>query len=517
VTTTDWREGIDSRPRWLALGFVLAAGFLLRVFNLGAGIPFAVGIDEPAIMTTVLRILKSGDFNPHFFEYPTGYIYVQLGAAIVAFLVGAMQHSWKAVEHVGPADFYFSARLLSAAVGTATIALVHQAGLRWGARAALVAAGLLAVMPMHVRESHFALTDVPLTFAAALTLLAALRASERPTLKAFVLAGAAAGLTAGVKYNGLMAVSMPLAAAFAIGRDERLTRTVAVTMAAVSCVAAFFVTTPFALLDLPAFLNGFGTQAAAFGPRSDSAEPSWLVYAKHMRLAFGWPASLLCLTGLGLALDRIRTGPDRVRWVLLLAFPATYFYLINGWAFMFARYALPIVPFLALWAGIASVWAARHLASRPMPATLRKAAVAVVMIAVVVPPLIGSVQWVREHGAETTQARAYRWIRANVWPSARIVSEASSFDLPIERYRLFELNRQLAERNPDELIAAGVEYVILSSEAYAWRVRPAAEAAKGGIPSAYASLLARAREVQAFVPAPGISGPELHILRLPAR
>ena len=32
-------------------------------------------------MTTVVRILKSGSFNPHFFEYPTGYIYVQVGTA----------------------------------------------------------------------------------------------------------------------------------------------------------------------------------------------------------------------------------------------------------------------------------------------------------------------------------------------------------------------------------------------------------------------------------------------------
>ena len=76
--------GLDEtggRPFAAALAVVMAAGFLLRVWNLGSGIPFAVGIDEPAIMTTVVRILKSGNFNPHFFEYPTGYIYVQLGTA----------------------------------------------------------------------------------------------------------------------------------------------------------------------------------------------------------------------------------------------------------------------------------------------------------------------------------------------------------------------------------------------------------------------------------------------------
>ena len=340
------QEAGGGRTFAAALAVVMAVGFLLRVANLGSGIPFAVGIDEPAIMTTVVRILKSGSFNPHFFEYPSGYIYVQVGSAIVNFLVGAMRHSWKAVEQVGPSDFYLWGRFVTAAIGTATIALVHQAGLRWGPRAGLASAALLAVMPMHVRESHFVLTDVPMTFAVVLTLVLSLRAAERPTLRAFVAAGAAAGLAAGIKYNGLMAFSMPLLVALALPRGRDLPRVAAVLAAAAACVGAFFATTPFALIDLPAFLNGFGTQAAAFTPRPRSSEASWVIYAKHLRQAFGWPAALLAVGGAVLAAYRAVAGPDRVKWALLLVFPAVYFYLINGWGFMFARYALPMVPFI---------------------------------------------------------------------------------------------------------------------------------------------------------------------------
>jgi 4-amino-4-deoxy-L-arabinose transferase-like glycosyltransferase len=329
VTDTDQRADGVGRSQWLAPGLIVAAGFAIRVWNIGAGIPFAVGIDEPAIMTTVVRILKSGSFNPHFFEYPTGYIYVQVGTAIVTFLFGAMSHTWKAVEQVGPGDFYLWGRVVTVALGTATIGLLYRAGLRWGAREALVAAALLAVIPMHVRESHFVLTDVPMTFAVTLTLLLSLRAAERPAVRAFVLAGAAAGLAAGIKYNGLMAVSMPLAAVFAVqGRGH--VRVTAALAAAAACVGAFFITTPFALLDLPAFLNGFGIQAAQFTPPPASAEPSWLIYVKHLRQAFGWPASLVAAAGLGLAVYRTAAGPTRLRWLLLLVFPAVYFDLITG-------------------------------------------------------------------------------------------------------------------------------------------------------------------------------------------
>jgi 4-amino-4-deoxy-L-arabinose transferase-like glycosyltransferase len=511
VTTSDWREGADNRPRWLALWLILIGAFILRVFHLGAGIPFAVGIDEPAIMTTVVRILKSGDFNPHFFEYPTGYIYVQLGSAIVTFLFGAMRHSWKAVEQVGPADFYFAGRLVSAAIGTATIALVYQAARRWGAQAALVAAGLMAVMPMHVRESQFALTDVPLTFVAVLTLLLSLRASERPALGAFALAGAAAGLAAGIKYNGLMAVSTPLAAVFALERGHRPTRTAAVCVIVASCVAVFFSTTPFALIDLPAFLNGFGTQAANFGLRSESAYPSWLIYARHMQLAFGWPALVLCLAGLGLAAYQIRTGPNRVRAALLLVFPAVFFYLINGWGQMFARYALPIVPFLAIGGGIAAMWIVRGLERAAIPAALRKTAVAVLIVGALVPSAIGSVQWVRQQGADTTQAQAWKWVKLNIWAGSVVVSEARRFDLPPERFRV-EVVMRVSDRDPEAMAAAGVEWVILSSDA--WGRRSAEDAAKVGPPPRYAPLMKRFREMTVIIPTDVVSGPEIHILRL---
>jgi hypothetical protein len=276
-------------------------------------------------------------------------------------------------------------------------------------------------------------------------------------------------------------------------------------------VAAFFITTPYAIFDLPAFLNGFGTQAAAFSRRSGSAEPSWLVYAKHMLIAFGWPGVLLSLAGLGIAAYRIRTGPERLRWALLLVFPAVYFYLINGWGFMFARYAMPIVPFMALWAGIAMVGVFDLVWNRAWARILKQAAVAAIALAAVVPPLIGSVQWVRFHGAETTQTQAWKWIKRNIWHNSVVLSEARSLDLPTERYR-YDFARQITERDPEAVVAAGVEWIILSSDA--WRNRPEGNASTIGPPATYAPWLQRYRVVQVITPTPGLAGPEIHILRL---
>ena len=153
-----------------------------------------------------------------------------------------------------------------------------------------------------------------------------------------------------------------------------------------------------------------------------------------------------------LAAYRAFAGPDRVKWALLLVFPAVYFYLINGWGFMFARYALPTVPFIALWAAIAGVWLADRLSVVPVPASGRRAAIArSLLLLLVVPGALGSIAFVRAHGAETTQTLAWAWMKKSIWPGSSILSEARGLELPSERYRA-EVVSSVAEQGWPEAI-----------------------------------------------------------------
>jgi hypothetical protein len=300
---------------------------------------------------------------------------------------------------------------------------------------------------------------------------------------------------------------------FVVGQRS-LSRVAAAIATATACVVAFFVTTPFALLDLPAFLGGFGTQAAFITARQPSTDASWLVYAKHWRLALGWPAATLALAGFVLAAFRSVVGPARLRWVLLLVFPAVYFSLITGWGVLFARYSLPMVPFITIWAAIATVGAIAALSRVRIPSALRTAVAAVVVLAALVPAAIGSVTWVRGHGVETTQALAWKWIRSSVWQDETIVSEARGLDLPAERYRV-EMVRSVAGRDPEAMAAAGVRWVILSSDA--WENRTPADRATQRPPPAYDGLMSRAQAVKVIAPSAEHPGPEIHLLRLARR
>src|SRR3954454_8679058 len=59
-----------ARSARTGLILVLIAAALLRVWGIDHGIPFSLGIDEPEIMERAVRMMKTSDFNPHFFECP---------------------------------------------------------------------------------------------------------------------------------------------------------------------------------------------------------------------------------------------------------------------------------------------------------------------------------------------------------------------------------------------------------------------------------------------------------------
>ena len=122
---------------------------------------------------------------------------MQLGVAVLRFLAGATLGEWSALDQVDTSDFYLWGRAVTALLGTLTVLLVYRIGMRWGARHAALAAGLMAVMPLHVRESHFVLTDVPVTFFVTLTLLLTLAAHEQERAARFAWAAPRAGTRRG--------------------------------------------------------------------------------------------------------------------------------------------------------------------------------------------------------------------------------------------------------------------------------------------------------------------------------
>ena len=335
--------------RTAAVSIVVAAA-ALRLWNIGAGIPYAVGPDEPHVMNRVAHMMKTGDFNPHFFDWPSLTFYLNLAVSCLAFLAGAMRGAWNHLDQVSAAELYLAGRQFTALAGAATVALTFVAARRWGSPVALVAAGLMAVIPGHVRESHFVLTDVPTALFTTLALWMALRAHERQTWASFLWAGAAVGLAASCKYNGSVAIVMPLVVVLGSGGGVAL-MTQRTLLVLASMLAGFLAGTPYAVLDLPAFLNDYARLAANFA-RERGGDPGWWIYMKHVSSNLAWPAFVAALAGLVLAARQGVTGPDRVRAWMIVAFAAVYFTVMARSFQIYGRYMLPLYPVLSICAGI---------------------------------------------------------------------------------------------------------------------------------------------------------------------
>ena len=420
----EWREASDMRPSAFTLAVILAPAALLRFIALGAGIPFNIGVDEPEIMSRVVQMMRSGDFNPHFFDYPGLYFYVQLGVAVLRFLAGATLGQWSALDQVETSDFYLWGRAVTALFGTLTVLLVYRIGMRWGARHAALAAGLMAVMPLHVRESHFVLTDVPVTFFVALTLLLTLGAHEQERAASFAWAGAAAGLAAATKYPGGLVLVVPLIAVWmTLGtKPSRLVGSLAVLGGA---AAAFLVAAPYTILDLPGFLNGYAHLAGYYAPKR-LPEPAWLTYYKHLSRSMDWPAFLLVLTGLGLGAVRAIRGPGRVRWTVTIVFPVLYYYFLSGQTLVFGRTLLPLLPFVCVLAAAGAVSGVSLLRRFDIPRAPRTAIIAAITAAALAPPAWQSISFVRMLARQSTVAQAHAWILSDVPRGASIVIETQA-------------------------------------------------------------------------------------------
>lgn len=507
----EWREASDLRTSKLALAAVLAVAIILRFWALGRGIPYAVQVDEPELVERAFGMMRSGSLNPHFYDYPGLSIYLQLAVSIIRFITGAIVGTWQSLGGADSADFYLWGRALTALVGVANVLLVFQIAMRWGARHALLAAGLLAVNPLHVQYSHFVVPDTLLTFFVTLTLLLSLAASERNTLRSYALAGAAAGLAAATKYDGGIALLLPLIACW-MSTAAKPSRLAAALAACAACVAVFLIAAPYTLLDLPGFLDAFAKLTRKYQIVSEHPEAAWLTYLKYLaRRSFGWPALLLAIAGMILGIVRVVRGPGRIRWALVTTFPLIYSWIICGQYVIVERYLLPIVPMLCILAATAVVSGVSLLRRYEIPRAPRTALIAALTIVALLPPTLNAIAWDRDAARQDTADLAYAWMVEHIPQGAKVVLESTAVRLPARTYSARNV-AALRLRDYTDWRNEGIEYLVASSQVYEPILKEPQK-----YPREYAQymrIFEQSREVARFTPSNDHPGPELRIYKV---
>src|SRR5512141_510271 len=73
----------------LLLAVILSVALGLRLWGITFGLPYALHVDERALALPALKIIQTGDYNPHRFDYGSLHIYLLSLVYIGYFLYGA--------------------------------------------------------------------------------------------------------------------------------------------------------------------------------------------------------------------------------------------------------------------------------------------------------------------------------------------------------------------------------------------------------------------------------------------
>jgi 4-amino-4-deoxy-L-arabinose transferase-like glycosyltransferase/sugar lactone lactonase YvrE len=424
--------------RWWFVALFLFA-LSVRLFRLDWDQHHFFHPDERAIGFAIDRLSFSPlQLNPHFFAYGSLPLYV---IKCVTSVLGNLRASLRGYD-----ASILTGRALSALWGAATAVLLALLGVRlYGRRVGLLAGFLLAATVLHVQNSHFATSDIPLAFWILLSLCFLVRVVESGSLRDYIGAGLAAGLAIATKFSALPFL-LPIGIAV-IDRcrvEKRLRPLFAGACAGAALLIAFFVGQPYAILDFQAFRSSILEQSrmvrtAGLFPYTNQyvGVPKYLYDIEQMVLwGMGPPLGLAAIAGtIACCLRAIRKR--QMTEIILLSGVLPFFAITGSFDVKFPRYLLPIYPLTVLW-GV--VWL-QEWASRSRIGRIARGVV-----------VAGTLLWLaafmriytRPHSEVTASEWFYRQIPAGAKIAGQDWDEGFPFPLPgernPERYRIVTLS-----------------------------------------------------------------------------
>jgi 4-amino-4-deoxy-L-arabinose transferase-like glycosyltransferase len=477
---------------WIALA-VMGLALALRLHGLDWGLPQVYEEAYPLKKSWPMWGWGTHpfDLNPKFFNYPSFYLYIQmLGQAVlygILRLTGSIDSSidFRLLYVIDPTPFYLMGRSITTTFAVATVGVTFWIGKRVASiGAGAMAATLVAVNGFHIAKSQVIEVDVPLTLFVMLTGWFAIRIPRDPRMKNYLLAGLFAGLATSTKYSGgMLPLMILLAHAVALVRQARqqvsavqpkpaaaprrrgkggqaksasaadpTTRITLATLVGRSmhplwrnlfaaggvCIVALLVTSPYILLDWPAFKSGFNYERThmQIGHFGLSSTPAILWYARVVtEQILGWPLAVLSLAGLVWVV-----GVQKRVWAAILAiFPIVYVLVLSSWSMKAARYILPIMPIACLLASVVTLEVLQRLRRLSSRQTFAIATTLTVLLAL---PVLAEYKNVLRRSRGDTRTLSRQWILDNIPAGAYLVTEAYGPE-PLHAIQLVDMSPDL--------------------------------------------------------------------------
>ncbi|NJO82707.1 MAG: phospholipid carrier-dependent glycosyltransferase [Blastochloris sp.] len=325
-------------------------------------------------------------------------MYVLFAVSGVHFLIGFLSGYYQNITDFAsnffsdPSAIYLTARATTALIGTGCVLLTVLAGRRWFNTGSGILAGLfLAVSVVHSTHSRIAITDVPQSFLVTAVLLPLHGILTRNMRRDYLFCGLLIGFGAATKYLAIfLAPALILAHCLrsrATGSTwQRLIFTPNLWAGMGAIVLGCFIGTPYTFLDIGAFLADF-RQQATLSSGSGGGTSFGQLLLHYLPGTFGWPIYLLALVGIGRTVaHQRRVAP------VLLSFPLIYLIFVGRYELAFARYTIPLEPFLALAAGSAA-YQGYQIAQKRLTAAISIPLAMIIYAVLIAQPLYITMRW----------------------------------------------------------------------------------------------------------------------------
>jgi 4-amino-4-deoxy-L-arabinose transferase-like glycosyltransferase len=428
----------NSRKTAVLLILIALAGLMVRFYGLGWGLPYHFHSDEFLLAANAEKLrtapsmaqLMTEQFR--FFMYPPVLMYLNIALVSASTLFRPFSHS----DPTSLTLFYLLARGIVAAFGLATVIMLYWLGSRLYSRnVGLLASFFLAFTVLHVRDSHFFCTDVPMTFFLVLILYLCVDMVEKRTQKAYLLTGIATGIAIATKQTALLVFPVIVVAhLISLWKDGRRSvreywlalragaslKKLAVVLGV--AILAFMIANPFVIMNPGRFLD---MSRKTFAFVKGAQQPQWTFqftgttagywFTNLLFYGMGPALEILCLLGILWALWK-RKWTDG----LVFTFLAVYFATIGFGYMKFIRYAIPLLPFFCLLGARFAIELAETAKLRALRIIL---AIAVFLVGVM--SVSYTLAYLNIYRQDDVRIQASRWIYENIPRGATVVFNIS--------------------------------------------------------------------------------------------
>ncbi len=422
----------------LLLAVVLMAALLVRVDFITKSMPYVGHMDEPVLTLPAIKILQTGDCNPHNFQYPSLPIYLTSASFAMGYLWAAVAGDVSSMQKVGSVSYpYYThgkvvlpAKILLALLSVLTMALAGVMAFQMYGRKDLLIFSPLVLFISGLFLTHswvYINVDMFGAFFGALTVTASLYGMNRQGyLARAIVPGFLAGLTCACKYNYGAVFLSPLLSVWLSNRGERIKMSL---LMAGSSAVGFVLAVPYSVLDYRSFVASVLKQVQVYstGHTGFEGQPGLsqlLHYTKHLNSEYGVLLFVLALIGLVCTVVF-----DYRKALVFFSFPLSLLALMSLQKVNFVRNILPLHVFFAVASAYGLVrfrQAAVDFAGRWVP--IRKSVVIFVNVILVI-AVTASLPWERvlDNYSIPRDSRhlAVEWIQANLPPGSKM-------QLPIE-------------------------------------------------------------------------------------